>query len=146
LAKVIMMRFRYVQLASLYLSDSCLVLVQFDSHTLELTYGQPSKASEDPWWRQIHGRMARRQLWGSGYHDPKAVATKEETIYISSPGHQPHECDAQQAEEATMSQKFVITNIWMVKIWQIHEHLPNFLVPKFPSVRYTVHKICLCYR
>jgi len=28
-----------------------------------------------------------------GYHDAKAVSTKEETI-ISSPGHQPHECDA----------------------------------------------------
>jgi len=34
-------------------------------------------------------------------HDPKAVATKEESI-MSSPGHQPHECDAKQAEEPTM--------------------------------------------
>ena len=60
------------------------------------------------------------------------MATKEETI-ICSPDHQAHECDTQQAEEATMSR-----NIWMVKIWQIHErspNLPNFLAPKFPSVR-----------
>jgi len=35
------------------------------------------------------------------------VITKEETI-LSSPGHKPHEYDASQAEEVTMSWKFVI--------------------------------------
>jgi len=63
---------------------------------------------------------------------PKAVITKKETI-LSSPGHQLHECDVEQAEEATMWQKFVNANIWAVEIWRIHKHLPNSPVP---SVQY----------